>query len=188
MHHRSILTDEQVVDLVRTKNQELYGEIIRRYETKLTHYLRKFIHSQDELKDVLQDVFIKAFRNLYDFDVDKKFSAWIYRIAHNEALNYLKKYHRSSISLDEVDWSLLEDKKDLNRETDHQFFKNQVEKGIALVKEKYRDPLILYLFEEKSYEEIGDILHLPTSTVGIRIMRGKKLLQQFLTQEIYGKK
>ena len=188
MHQKAILTDEEIVSLVRTKNQELYGEIIRRYETKLTHYLRKFIHNSDELKDVLQDVFIKAFRNLYDFDIDKKFSAWIYRIAHNEALNYLKKYHRHSISLEGEEWNLLEDKKDLNKETDTQLLKDQIEKGIALIKEKYRDPLILSIFEEKSYEEIGEILHLPTGTVGIRIMRGKKLLQQFLNQEFYGKK
>lgn len=177
-----MLTDEQVVELVRTKNQELYGEIIRRYETKLTHYLRKFIHHPDELKDVLQDVFIKAFRNLYDFDIGKKFSAWIYRIAHNEALNYLKKYHSHTISLAEGEWNLLEDKKDLNKETDNQLLKNQIEKGMALIKEKYRDPLILYFFEGKSYEEIGEILHLPTGTVGIRIRRGKNLLQQFLIQ------
>lgn len=72
------LTDEQLVEVVRSKNQELYGEVIKRYQTKLVHYLKKFIHSDDELKDVLQDVFIKAFRNLYSFDTSKRFSPWIY--------------------------------------------------------------------------------------------------------------
>ncbi|MCX6779835.1 MAG: sigma-70 family RNA polymerase sigma factor, partial [Candidatus Magasanikbacteria bacterium] len=105
----SNFTDEQLVAHIREKDKELYSEIIRRYETKLSHYLRKFFRNPDELEDVLQEVFIKVYRNLYGFDVDKKFSSWIYRITHNEAINHLKKNYRKNISLDETEWDIVDE-------------------------------------------------------------------------------
>ncbi len=85
------LADEQLVGIIREEDKELYSEIIKRYNQKLSHYLRKFIYDPDGLEDVLQVVFIKAYRNLYGFNIKNRFSSWIYRIAHNEAINYLKK-------------------------------------------------------------------------------------------------
>lgn len=93
---------------VREKDQELYAEIIRRYQVKLAHYLRKFIRDVDELEDVLQGVFIKAFRNLYSFNLNRKFSPWLYRIAHNEALNHLRKYKKEAVSLDQTEWEIID--------------------------------------------------------------------------------
>ncbi len=173
-------TDEQLVEEVRERDKEKYAELIKRYQTKLTHYLRKFIKSHDELEDVLQEVFIRTYRNLYAFNVDKKFSAWIYRIAHNQAINHIKKYNKGSISLDEHEWEIVDEKMDLKYNTDIGLAKIQIEKGIALIKEKYREPLILYFFEQKSYEEISDILQVPKSTVGTLIMRGKNALKEYL--------
>lgn len=177
------LTDEQLVEVVRSKNQELYGEVIKRYQTKLVHYLKKFIHSDDELKDVLQDVFIKAFRNLYSFDTSKRFSPWIYRITHNEAINYIKKHWKETILLDDNDWLFFEDKQDFIDNLDITLTKSLIEKELSLIKDKYREPLILYFFEQKSYEEISEMLKIPKSTVGILILRGKKILKENLEKQ-----
>lgn len=174
----SHFTDEQLVVQIREKDKELYSEIIRRYETKLSHYLRKFFRNQDELEDVLQEVFIKVYRNLYGFDVDKKFSSWIYRITHNEAINYLKKNSKKNISLDETEWDIVDEKFDLNEHIDNKQVREKVSKGLSELKEKYREPLILYYFEQKSYEEISDILRLPRNTVGVLILRGKEKLKE----------
>ena len=182
----SVLTDEELVVVVRETDTERYGELIRRYQTKLTHYLRKFIRDYDALEDVLQDVFIKAYRNLYNFNIARKFSPWIYRIAHNEALNALKKYRLESVSLDETEWDWIDENMDTAAGIKHIQLKGTIETGLAKLKIKYREPLILYFFEQKTYEEISDILHLPTSTVGTRIARGKKLLQVFINS-VYGK-
>ena len=175
------LTDEQLVAVVREKDKELYAEIIRRYQQKLGHYLRKFIRNDDELQDVLQNVFIKTYRNLYDFDVKKKFSSWIYRIAHNEALNYLKK-HSKEINVEMEELEIVDDKLDLKDKIDHAFLKERIERALSSLKLKYREPLILYFFEQKSYEEITDILRVPRNTVGTLIARGKKQLKEELKQ------
>ena len=63
-----------------------------------------------------------------------------------------------------------------------------MEECLSKIKEKYREPIILYYFEQKSYEEISDILRLPRNTVGTLIMRGKKMLKEYLLQEMYGAK
>jgi RNA polymerase sigma-70 factor (ECF subfamily) len=183
----SELSDEQVVSAVRENDHELYSELIRRYQTKLSHYLRKFIHDSDELEDVLQDIFIKAYRNLYDFDIDKRFSPWIYRIAHNEAINNIKKYSKEVISLDESEWDILDEKIDMKRTVDAGFAKERIGRAFSMIKNKYREPLVLYFFEERTYEEISDILKIPRSTAGILIMRGKKILKEYLEKDSYGK-
>ena len=176
----SQLTDEQLVKIIRGKDRELYSQIIKRYQTKLSHYLRKFIYNADELEDVLQVAFIKAYRNLYGFDVNKKFSSWLYRIAHNEAINYLKKNSTGQISLAEVEYKLIDEKINLSEDLDKILLKKKVERYLKKIKLKYREPLILFYFEQKSYQEISDILRVPRSTVGTLIRRGKDQLRELL--------
>ncbi len=181
----SNLTDEQLVVVVRESDKEMYSEIIRRYSSKIGHYLRKFIRNSDELEDVLQNVFIKAYQNLYDFNTNRKFSPWLYRIAHNEALNNLKKYKKEKFSLDETEWEIADEKINLKDSLDNKFLKEDIEKGLAQMKDKYREVLILYFFEEKTYEEISEIMRVPVSTVGVLLMRGKEFLKQILKKEKY---
>lgn len=176
------LSDEQVVVAVRKENKELYSEIIQRYQSKLSHYLRKFIHDRDELEDVLQAVFIKAYENLYGFDEKRKFSSWIYRIAHNEAINHIKKHARVSVSIDEVGMILLDEKIDLPNGVDQEMLKRKMEDALSEMKEKYRTPLLLYFFEQKSYEEMSEILRIPISTVGTLMARGKKNLRKIFDE------
>jgi len=179
------LSDEELVAMVRDKSKELYSELIHRYQTKLTHYLRKFIRDPDELEDVLQEVFIKSYRNLFDFDVQKKFSPWIYRIAHNEAINQIKKYRHESVSLDDFEWEIVDEKIDIKKEVDANLTRARTEVALAKLKWKYREPLILFFFEQKSYDEISDILRLPRNTVGTLISRGKNEFKKILMLESY---
>jgi len=180
----SQISDEELVVAIREKDRELYSEIIHRYKTKLSHYLRKFIQDSDELEDVLQDVFIKAYRNLYGFNSSKKFSPWIYRIAHNEGLNHIKKYSKFAFSLDDTEYEVIDEKMHLDAKIDSKILKNKIAEELTKMKDKYREPIILYFFEQKSYEEISDIMHIPISTVGTLISRGKKNLKESL-QKLY---
>lgn len=179
----SKLSDEQLVEIIRKKDKELFSEIIKRYQTKLSHYLRKFIYDPDELEDVLQLVFIKSYKNLYGFNVNKKFSSWIYRITHNEAINYLKKNSRGQISLDEVEYKIIDEKINLDGDIYQILLKKKIEKYLKNIKLKYREPLILFYFEQKSYQEISDILRIPKNTVGTLISRGKQMLKEHLTKK-----
>lgn len=181
------MSDEQIVAEVRDRNKQLYSEIIRRYHTKLSHYLRKFVRQPDELEDVLQVVFIKAYENLQGFDTDRSFSSWIYRIAHNEAINHIKKNMKTSVSLDDIEGVLIDEKIDLRQSIDSTLLRSLIEEGLATLKEKYRVIFILYFFEQKSYDEISDILRIPTSTVGTLLRRAKQQMKTFIESRHYGK-
>ncbi len=176
----SELSDESIAVMVREENKELFGELIQRYQLKLTHYLRKFIYSPDELEDVLQVVFIKTFQNLYGFNKDQKFSSWIYRIAHNEAVNSLKKNSRHMLSLDDEEYRLIDEKINLPKLIDGKILQTKMEKALVQLKDKYREVLVLYFFEQKTYEEISDILRVPMNTVGTLLSRGKSQLKSYL--------
>src|SRR5437868_12064829 len=84
-------TDESVAARVQAGNTEDFGVLVDRYQEKLLRYARKFLLDRDDAKDVVQDVFIKAYENIQSFDTSRRFSPWIYRIAHNEFVNALKK-------------------------------------------------------------------------------------------------
>lgn len=183
-------SDEQIVSLVLKGEKESYREIIRRYEDKLSRYLRKFISDKDDIEDILQIVFIKAYKNLYGFDINKRFSSWIYRIAHNEAVNHLKRNRKKGrVDLDDIEYKLIDEKADIGGEADRNFLKKDVEKVMGKLDVKYREPIVLFYLEEMSYEEISDVLRIPKNTVGTLILRGKKMIKENLEEinKNYGK-
>ncbi|MFH1188617.1 MAG: RNA polymerase sigma factor [bacterium] len=178
------LSDEELVVLVRESDKELYSEIIRRYKEKLLRYLRKFISDPDERNDVLQDVFIKAYKNLYGFNTGLKFSSWLYRIAHNEAVNSLRKNTRTEILLDDVEYKLIRTDIDIEGDIDKKITKKHLIEALRNVDLRYREPLMLFYFDDRSYEEISDILRIPKNTVGTYISRGKQVLKYNLEKKV----
>ena len=177
------LTDEELVEHVRSKDQEVYAELVKRYGTRLLRYAQSFVHDTHATQDVVQNSFIKAFINLNGFNTKKKFSSWIYRIVHNESLNEIKK-NRKEFSLD----NMLETALPINEENmedifDFQLSREKITSCIDKLPLNYRSPIILHFIEDRSYEEISDILRIPMGTVGTRIKRGKRLLYQLCNNE-----
>jgi len=84
-------TDEAIALRVQGGDGEVFGELIERYQAKLSRYARKFLLDPDDAADIVQDIFIKSYQNIQSFDATRRFSPWIYRIAHNEFVNALKK-------------------------------------------------------------------------------------------------
>ncbi len=180
------LGDGELVELVRSEDQELYAEIVKRYQTKLLRYAETIIGDSDQAADVVQQAFIKAFTNLHGFNSKKKFSSWIYRIVHNEAINLIKKHHKEQ-SLEGNEWpeDIFADKNQTTAQEkmEEREIKQAVNQALDQLSIKYRSTLTLFYIEDKSYEEISDILKIPTNTVGTRISRGKKLLAYIYQQQ-----
>lgn len=166
---------------VRTSNKELYREIINRYQVRLFTYARYIIGDDDKAKDAVQEAFIKAYRNLNSFDANKKFSSWIYRITHNEAINIIKKYKRETTLPDESRLPMTEDAH-IEKLLEQAEQNEAVQQLIEALPVMYKEVIVLFFIEEKSYEEISDILRIPLGTVGIRISRGKDRLRQLLSE------
>ncbi len=180
-------TDEEIARIVCDGDKDSFGVLIDRYETKLTRYVRRFTQHTDDVSDIIQVVFIKAYTNLKSFDTSRSFNSWIYRIAHNESVTYLKKRGTEKVSFIDFDTFLphpfaqeTSDKDALMRED-----KEALEKALGNLSPKYREVLALYYYDDFSYQEIADVLRIPTATVGVRIKRGKEALHKELTTNNY---
>ena len=180
------LTDEQLALLVAKGDKELFGTLMARYEAKLFRYGKKFLSDQENIVDVVQDVFIKTYQNIKSFDTSLKFSSWIYRIAHNTFVNALRKKSRSPLYFFDIEIDtfiphpIYEDP--LQKENEQKEMKKMLDHGLSKVTSKYREVLILYYIEELGYKEIADILRVPVGTVGVRLKRAKDELKKHLDQ------
>jgi len=152
------VTDEEIVKKVLADKRE-FGQIIDRYEDKLRRYIKRISYcADDDIDDLVQEVFVSCFEKLNSYSSEYSFSSWIYRIAHNKTIDFIKK---KKIKLTNVDnEELFEDSKnelmeDLAIAEDD---KKRVRQALKKLDVKYRNIINLFYFEEKSYIEISDIL------------------------------
>ena len=175
MNDRTQLSDEEIVGIIRTKDKELYVELIKRYEAKLLRYASYILGDVHAGADAVQEAFIKAYINLNGFDTHKKFSSWIYRIVHNEAMNILNKRKRQRPIDERIDM-------DSGVNLEDEYIKRELIGNAHNCLEQmpllYKVPLALFYLENKSYKEIGDILRIPIGTVGTRVNRAKIIMKK----------
>lgn len=181
-------SDEELVKKT-LEDKDFFGELVDRYQAKLTRYVARLgIRDPDDQLDVLQEIFLKTYRNINGFDSSLKFSSWIYRIAHNEAISwYRKKNVRPEghlIGDSEEIISFLSGKEETaDVSFDKMVNAKEVNEALLLIDEKYREAIILRFFEHKEYDEISDILKIPVGSVGTLLHRGKKQLAAALNHE-----
>ena len=179
------MTDEEIVRRTLL-DKEAFTPLIERYEAKLTRYLERLgVGVREDREDILQNAFIKAYRNLNSFDQTLAFSSWMYRIAHNEAMSFFRSRHaRPQVVLDEGSETLLTELQDENSDTTHlaelRLSREELAKAFTVLTPLQRDVLTLRFFEDRSYAEISDILEVPTGTVSTLLYRAKRALREAL--------
>lgn len=177
-------TDEVIAREVQNGNGDAFGVLVLRYQPKLARYARKFLFRDDDIADLVQDTFIKAYTNIRSFDADRRFSPWIYRVAHNIFVNAGRdsKRDRANFSLFDVDvlfaHPIAREKADDRAK--HEEMKKMLDTSLGTIEAKYREPLVLYYFEDMDYKTISEVLRVPMSTVATRIKRGKALLEKIV--------
>lgn len=174
-----LLTDEELAGRVQASDRESFGVLVGRYEAKLIRYGRKFLSEARDIEDLVQDVFIKAYVNLQSFDPRRMFSPWIYRIAHNTFINALHAHRRLPVIPFDFDTFLprLFAPETTDREAREREVRAMLDQGLDQLDEKYREVLVLFYYEDLDYQAIADILHIPVSTVGVRLNRAKAFLK-----------
>jgi len=170
------------------ENQDYFLCMVKKYENPLMRYIRRITNINfEDAEDLLQEIFIKVYTNLNDFDPKLKFSSWIYRIAHNEVIsNFRKLKVRPEKINSEINKDMLEKiKSDLNieKEIDQKILKEKLNRLIDQLNVKYKEVIILKYLEDKTYEEISDIIKKPTNTVGTLINRAKKQLNNIIKNQ-----
>ena len=179
-------TDEELSVLLVASDYAAMAVLIDRYQKPLARYLRRIgVYKEEDVQDLLQDIFIKIYKNINSFNKDLSFSSWIYRISHNEAISFFR--HNKA----RPEGNMMEDSEDLlfkiedetinlAEEIDQTINAKFLQKAILELEQKYRDVLVLRYFEDRDYENISDILQIPKGSVATLIYRAKDKLKEKL--------
>ena len=178
-------TDTELVELA-IKDPEYFGCLMLRYQKKLFAFMRRTsFFKKEEIEDILQEVFIKVYKNLNEYDTSLKFSSWIYRIARNQTIDEIRKNkrHAQALSLEANDLGkFIRSSVNIEKSFDQKESLKKARQAIQDLPQKYRDVLILRFLEEKNYTEIMDILKKPKGTVATLIKRGREMMKEKIHQ------
>lgn len=178
------LKDEELSNKVRGWDNQAFEVLYDRYKDKIFSYVRNILnYNKDDATNVLSDVFIKAFEYMQNHEV-QNFKTFLYRIAHNTSIDWIRT-NKSWIYADEESAKLMEDKWNIieKEKLNTEFKKKIMMWFLSQMEEKFRDVLYLYYYEEKSYDEIAEIIDSNKNSVWTMISNAKKALKEKIKDE-----
>jgi RNA polymerase sigma-70 factor (ECF subfamily) len=184
------LTDQQVVELAIKGRETAYRELLRRYQRPVLSLIHRMVRDRELAEDLAQDTFVKVLNALDRYRPEFKFSSWIFKIAHNTALDWLRKRELPTLSLDGAPDAVSADAQEATRPlvaseepspadfTEGRELRDKLEAAIALLRPEYATAVTLYHMEGLAYEEIAETMSLPLGTVKTFIHRARKELRE----------
>ena len=177
------LTDRQLLDLIRTNKESGFRSLMHQFQEQTYWHIRRMVTSHEDADDVVQNTFIKVFRNLDKFKGDSKLYTWIYRIATNESITFLKKKNRRySESIDGSESNI-----ENNLVADPYFDGNHVQillqKAIVALPEKQKAVFNLRYYDEMSYNDISEILQTSVGALKASYHHAVKKIEAYLKNE-----
>ncbi|OGC39638.1 hypothetical protein A2Y85_00790 [candidate division WOR-3 bacterium RBG_13_43_14] len=158
------LSDDELIKLVKAGEVEPYDELVRRHQIKIHDLCYKMVRNYDDARDLAQETFIKAFRKINTFHGRSKFSTWLYRIAMNNCLNFIKKQRPTEQLYEEIRIGKSDDPVQIFK---NKRFREQLREAVAKLPEVQRAVFTLRTLEDLSYEEVSEILKKPVSTIKV---------------------
>lgn len=169
-------------------DQNAFGEIVELYKDKVFQICFRMLGNRHEAEDLAQEAFVRAFINIHSFNIQKKFSTWLYRIATNLCIDRLRKkkpdYHLDAEVAGTEGLTMYSqiaaDMMMPDEELESLELQEYIQASLLKLPEKYRSVIVLKYIEELSLKEISGILDLPVGTVKTRIHRGREALRKQL--------
>lgn len=183
----SSLEDDQYVQRAIGGDQDAFKMLMNKYQKPLYYHIVKMVKNHEQIEDIIQESFVKAFSNLGSYNTNYAFSTWLYRITTNHTIDYLRKKKLQTTSINEpvrakdgemqfqIVGSAETDRKIIRKER-----KKIVSEAIENLPEKYREVIQMRHLEEMSYQEISEELDLPLGTVKAHIFRAREMLYKAL--------
>jgi RNA polymerase sigma-70 factor (ECF subfamily) len=188
------LADHSLISGLQAGEEGAYERLIARFQTPVYNLAWRLLSDPSDASDVVQEVFLKIFRNIQHFRGDSTLRTWVYRIAVNESHNrrrWLFRHRRGETGIEDgFDDSEGREKPLMDSgETPFDFTMNReaqilLEEGLAAINPVFRAALVLREIEDMSYDEIADVLEVSIGTVKSRIMRGREALRRYLASRL----
>jgi len=187
--------DELIVREYISGNHKAFDDIVSRYKTRLFHWILKFIGEPGRAEELTQECFLRVYRHIHEFDMNRSFQTWIYRIAVNLAKNELRDRNRrpesrivvSFLQSEQAEGPAIDtpapatSRPDICAEEDE--LVRRVQKAMQLMPMKFKEVLLLRELEEMSYDDIASVLQRPIGTVRSRVNRAREWLGKFIEAE-----
>lgn len=188
------VTDQQLVAKVQKGDTRAFDLLVLKYQHKIFGLISRYVRDADEVQDVAQEAFIKAYKALPNFRGESAFYTWLYRIAINTAKNHLVSRSRRPPGTDvELEDAEYQDNggslRDIETPESVLFgaeLKAVVERAISALPEDLRTAITLREFDGLSYEDIADIMHCPVGTVRSRIFRAREAIDAMVSKQLNG--
>ena len=184
------MPDDDAVVLARVLagDEDAFAMLVRRYEPKLRAYVGGIVSVEEEARDLVQETFIRAWRHLEQYDARFRFSTWLFRIAHNVAIDHLRRRRQPTVSLelgeDDEGADLRMDPADARRgplgDLANRELAGALAREIERLPESYRELVTLRHLVGLSYNEIADLKGLPLGTVKNKLFRAHSVLREVL--------
>ncbi len=180
------ISDEDLIEKFQRGDIYAYELIVKRYKDQLLNFVYRFLGNHEEAEDVVQETFLRVYRNRHAYQRVAKFSTWIYTIAGNLARTELRRRNRrrifslSSMGVEDKEYEISDDMLSPERHTNTVLSEEIIQKEINKLSPKFREVIILRDIQELSYEEISKIIRVPIGTVKSRVNRARLRLQSRL--------
>ena len=183
------LEDFRLIDLAVGGDEKSYAKLLQRYRRPVYHVILKMVRNVDDAEDLTIESFAKAFRSLHKFKKDFTFSTWLFRIATNNTIDFIRKKKLNTLSIentytDDNGESVSIDVEDANLNPQEEAIKAQKEELIQIfvnkLPAKYQKLVRLRYFHELSYEEIAKELDAPLGTVKAQLHRARELMYELV--------
>jgi RNA polymerase sigma-70 factor (ECF subfamily) len=187
------VTDRELVATAVSGVEGSFEELVRRYQRPISAYVYRMVGNYESALDLTQEIFIKVYSSLRRYREEFKFSTWIYKIAHNSAVDHLRRNSTREQSLvvgpegDQFDLPVESTRLTPEQESERKERRGEIESVVRTLPANYRELIILRHSQDLSYEEIVDVTGLPLGTVKNRLFRAREMMrQQFIERGITG--
>jgi RNA polymerase sigma-70 factor (ECF subfamily) len=185
--------DRELVATAVTGVDGSFEELVRRYQRPISAYVYRMVGNYESALDLTQEIFIKVYNSLQRYRAEFKFSTWIYKIAHNAAVDHLRRNANREQSLvtgpegDTFDLPIESTRPTPEQESERRERRTEIESVVRTLPANYRELIILRHSQDLSYEEIVEVTGLPLGTVKNRLFRAREMMrQQFVDRGITG--
>jgi len=182
--------DVRLVERAKKDDQGAYAQLMDRYKEAIYYMLLKMVNNSSDAEDLTIEAFSKAFKNLEQYTPNFAFSTWLFKIASNNCIDFIRKKRIDHISIDrEIGYKnrasniIMDEVPDPEEDLIKKQKAKLMRSVVTTLKPRYRDLVELRYFKEYSYEEIADELNLPLGTVKAQLFRARELLYNILKQK-----
>ena len=185
------LMDTDLVKMAQRGEAQAFDILVQRYQTRVTGLVYRYVQNTDTALDLVQDIFLKVYRNLTNFKGESKFSSWLFRVAANDCIDHLRKMKvRKEQSLDHYQdsgFDVADSSKDADTASSYEVLdeRRRVRRALSDLPDNQKTVVVMKVYQEMTFDEIADVLQEPVSTVKSRLYKALNSLGGIMRQQSF---